>query len=90
MSFSEFSGNQSIEAVIISLIFFDFDDSRFLEQVASDFGSSDIFGFIEINLHIFTEPTGVVVSGGFAITEGFKNRVATEDFLLNRVLIRMA
>jgi hypothetical protein len=83
MSFPDFSGNQGVEAVIISLIFFNFNHSRFLEEIASNFSASNIFGFIEVNLHVFTEPTGVVVSGRFAVTKGFKNRIATEDFLLN-------
>lgn len=90
MSFPKFSSNQSVKAVIISLIFFDFNDSRFLEEVASDFGACYVFGFIEVNLNIFTESTGVIVSGCFTVTESFENGVATEYFLLNWVLIWMA
>ena len=76
MSFAEFSSNESVEAVVVSLIFLKFDDSRFLEQVASDFGAGDVFVFIEKDLHVFTKPTRVVVSGGFTVTESFQNRVA--------------
>jgi hypothetical protein len=77
MSFPQFTGNQSVEAVIISLIFFNFDDSRFLEEIASHFGANNVFGFIEVHLHVFTEPTRVIVPGRFAVTKRFKNGIAT-------------
>ena len=75
--------------MIISLVFFKLDNSRFLEQVTSYFGPVDIFHFVEVNLDIFPEPTGIIITSSFAVTESLKNGIAAEDFLFNWMLIRL-
>eukprot|EP00732_Lithocolla_globosa_P001760 Lithocolla_globosa_v1_NODE_960_length_3028_cov_4.252607.p2 type:complete len:161 gc:universal NODE_960_length_3028_cov_4.252607:535-53(-) len=38
---------------------------------------------IELNIHIFSETTRIIITSGAGITHGFQNRVRLEQFLFN-------
>lgn len=54
-------------------------DPRFLEKVPVDVGASNLACTTELNSNELSESRGVVVSDSLGITEGFEDRIGSQD-----------
>lgn len=59
------------------------DNSWLLEQIALNLGSLDGTHPIQVNSHIFSEPTWVTISDSLAISEGLQHWITIKNLVLN-------
>jgi len=62
--------------------------SRLLQQVVGDDTTHGIRLVVELNVHVLSKTTGVVVAIGFSVAEGFQDRIALDQDVFNPGMVR--
>mmetsp|Transcript_27233 Transcript_27233/g.38372 ORF Transcript_27233/g.38372 Transcript_27233/m.38372 type:complete len:670 (+) Transcript_27233:792-2801(+) len=74
-----------IEDVEGSLSLSSINHSGLFQQIVCDFASNRRTIFLKLNLHVLSESTGVVISYGFGISKGFKDRIRIDELTLHSI-----
>jgi len=67
------SSQHAVENVVVPLVGALRNDSRLFQQILLDFCSFDHTIFAEVDVDVFAETRGIVVSDRFRISKGYKN-----------------
>jgi hypothetical protein len=75
------AGEALVEDVVVSFTFELVSDSGFFEEVSLDITGGKFTGWSKVDSNKFTESGGVIVSGGFGVTESLHSWVSSDNLV---------